>query len=176
MREIGVLMAEHRIIEKMVGLLKAEYLRVEQGGAIDDKFIEQAGNFFINYADKIHHGKEEYILFSYLQNKKLSAEHTSILQRLISDHENGRELVSELIGAKEVLKNNKEEARKIVLTNLQKLINLYPEHIRIEDKKFFMPMSKYFSIKEKEEIANKFKQFTADLNKEKYEKLVVGAM
>ena len=73
MMPIGPLMIEHRLIERMIALLKKESARIRSTGQVNVEFILSAVDFIRTYADHCHHGKEENILFRDLKKKKLSA-------------------------------------------------------------------------------------------------------
>ena len=82
MMPIGPLMIEHRLIERMVDLLKKEFHTISETQVIDTSFIEEAIDFFKVYADRCHHGKEEDILFRDLSKKDLSPEHKVMMDEL----------------------------------------------------------------------------------------------
>ena len=63
MKPIGPLMWEHRLIERMVKLLKKELIKIKEIDKVDTNFILIVVDFFRTYADRTHHGKEEDILF-----------------------------------------------------------------------------------------------------------------
>ena len=63
MLPIAPLMIEHRLIEKMIVVIRKEIDRYESEGNINPEFIDAAVDFIHVYADKCHHGKEEDILF-----------------------------------------------------------------------------------------------------------------
>ncbi len=63
MLPIAPLMIEHRLIERMIRLMDSEAGRIRQGGLPNTDFINAAIDFIKIYADKLHHGKEEDILF-----------------------------------------------------------------------------------------------------------------
>ena len=69
MRPIGPLMREHRLIERMVALMRAETEKISRTGEARPDFITSAVDFFRTYADRTHHGKEEDILFRDLAKK-----------------------------------------------------------------------------------------------------------
>ena len=82
MLPIGPLMIEHRLIEKMIRLMDREIVRIRENitvspqfAFVDSRFIDAAVDFIRTYADQVHHGKEEDILFAALQEKPLSPEH-----------------------------------------------------------------------------------------------------
>jgi hemerythrin-like domain-containing protein len=72
MLPIGPLMWEHRLIERMIKLIKAEYVTIEKTKKLDLNFIVVTTDFLRTYADRCHHGKEEEILFRELARKNLS--------------------------------------------------------------------------------------------------------
>ena len=82
MLPIGPLMIEHRLIERMIRLMGREVARIRENMAysrdfafVDAKVIDTAVDFMRTYADQVHHGKEEKILFAALEAKPLAAEH-----------------------------------------------------------------------------------------------------
>ena len=83
MKPIGPLMWEHRLIERMVALLRGEIERVTTQREVDIFLVEQAVDFFRTYADRTHHGKEEEILFRDLAGKELSPAHQAVMDELI---------------------------------------------------------------------------------------------
>lgn len=59
MMPIGLLMIEHRLIEKVIILMEKDVLRAEDGGEIDSDLIQDFTHFIRFYADQCHHGKYE---------------------------------------------------------------------------------------------------------------------
>ena len=55
---------------------------------------------------------------------------------------------------------------------LKLLADLYPEHIRKEDKDFFIPSMSYFTDEEKDKMLESFNEFDRNLIHEKYKSLV----
>ena len=174
MMPIGPLMIEHRVIERMIKLIEIEVQSISKNSRPDISFIEDACDFLKTYADKCHHGKEENILFDKLKDKNLSEEHKEILNQLINEHKFARKTTSELITAnqkyKEGLKDNLTDIHK----HLKTLTGFYPEHIKKEDKVFFIPSMSYFTDKEKDEMLGSFWEFDRNLIHEKYRSLVTG--
>lgn len=79
MKPIGILMWEHRLIERVIGLFPEHVARIGRTGTVDTFFIENAVDFIRTYADRTHHGKEEDILFRQLEGKNMSPEHRKIM-------------------------------------------------------------------------------------------------
>jgi hemerythrin-like domain-containing protein len=87
MQPIGILMKEHRLIERMIRLLEKELQESKKNLKIDTEFMTIVIDFFITYADKTHHRKEEDILFNALARKPLPHDLKVILNQLIKDHQ-----------------------------------------------------------------------------------------
>lgn len=176
MLPIGPMMKEHRKIERMVALItdEAERLAEDESGEPDPEFIEAALLFMREYADGCHHGKEEDILFVALEECDISDEHQQIMERLLSDHEHGRELSAELERATERYVAGADEAREEIVEALQGLAELYPDHIATEDDNFFIPVMEYFTDEEKEEMMDEMWNFDHELLSEVYESCITN--
>ena len=167
MQPIGLLMREHRIIERMVENLRVETEKIRLR-KLDPVFIDQAIDFFKTYADRTHHGKEEDILFSSLQAKSLKPEHRAIMDELVSEHVYARKTVGELLNSKDRYIQGDEDALLEVEEKLHRLIELYPAHIEKEDRRFFYPVMEYFSPEEQEKMLQEFYVFDRNMIHEKY--------
>jgi hemerythrin-like domain-containing protein len=72
MQARGPLMMEHRLIERFLSVIKGVSAKIESKQKIDPVFVDIAVDFIRVYADRMHHGKEEDILFRELNNKPLA--------------------------------------------------------------------------------------------------------
>jgi hemerythrin-like domain-containing protein len=174
MMPVGYLMIEHRLIERMVKLIIKEHEAVKGGRNPNLCFLGAAVDFFKAYADKGHHGKEEDILFSDLAKKPMTAEHKKIMEGLLQDHVLGRKLVGQLANAHTAYGRGKKEALADIRSALKGLKELYPNHIEKEDKRFFLPVMKYLTPGEQEEMLAKFREFDRKLFHENARRLVEG--
>jgi len=174
MMPIGPLMIEHRLIERMIKLMEIEIHNIGKNSKPDVSFIENACDFLKTYADRCHHGKEEDILFSKLKDKDLSEEHKEILNQLINEHKFARKTTSELVTANQKYKDGLKDNLTDIHKHLKTLTGFYPEHIKKEDKVFFIPSMSYFTDKEKDEMLGSFWEFDRNLIHEKYGSLVAG--
>src|SRR5450830_1177313 len=99
MKPIGPMMREHRLIERMLALLKQELGTIDARQKVDPVFIETVVDFFKTYADRTHHGKEEEIYFRDLARKSISAENRRIMEELVEEHIYARGQVAALLDA-----------------------------------------------------------------------------
>jgi len=175
MKPIGPLMREHRLIERMIGLLKAEMPRInEDKTSVDFPFLNLAVDFFRTYADRTHHGKEEDILFKALAKKQLSAEHQKVMDELVAEHALARRMVGGLISTIDNIKRSGPGSLEGINEYLKQLVALYPKHIEKEDKHFFYPVMEYFTKKEQDALLQEFWEFDKNMIHEKYRKTVEG--
>jgi hemerythrin-like domain-containing protein len=173
MKPRGPLMAEHRLIEEMIEIIKKESSKIRATNNADPLFIDTAVDFIRIYADKTHHGKEEDILFRECAKKKMSEKDTKVMNELIEEHKFGRKTVGELIEAKENYVKEKDSL-KTILEKLDTLVDFYPKHIEKEDKNFFPDAEKYFTEDERQKMLKEFWEFDKKMIHEKYKMVVEG--
>ncbi len=131
---IGPLMIEHRLIERMIEVLRIETGKAASQRTVDPVVVDSAVDFIRTYADRTHHGKEEDILFRDLDQKGLSSEDRKVMEELVHEHTNARRMVRELVEAQERYLGGDAGAVEVVVARLQALVGLYPGHIRLERK------------------------------------------
>jgi hemerythrin-like domain-containing protein len=99
MQARGPLMIEHRLIERMLSVIKNVLGKIESENEVDPIFVDIAVDFIRIYADRTHHGKEEDILFRELNKKTLTSEDSQIMKELTEEHVFGRQTTKALIEA-----------------------------------------------------------------------------
>ena len=168
MKPIGPLMWEHRLIEQMVNLLRAEIDRITNRKTVNVILVEQAVDFFRTYADRTHHGKEEDILFRELDKRPLSSTDRRVMAELVQEHVFGRQTTRALVAANTRYRNGDDAALAEVAQHLQTLAEFYPKHIAKEDKVFFPAARAYFSEEEDQAMLAEFWEFDRQMIHEKY--------
>jgi hemerythrin-like domain-containing protein len=172
LKPIGPMMREHRLIERMLGLMDRQLERIKAGQDADPVLIETAVDFFRTYADRTHHGKEEEIYFRDLAKKDISDEHRTIMNDLIEEHAYARGEVRALLASNQRHASGEPGEVEEIVGHLEKLVNFYPGHIEKEDKHFFFPTQEYFSKEEDEAMLQEFEDFDARMIHEKYTAVV----
>ena len=168
MLPVGPLMIEHRLIERMIKVMKQKLAEMDAAQAVDPVFVDTAVDFLRTYADRCHHGKEEDILFRELAQKPLSPDLKGILDELIAEHQQARRLVGHMLEAKERWLRGEKGALTAVLQPMGKLVEFYPDHIAKEDKRLFLPCMEYFGPKEREALLQEGHEFDRKLIHERY--------
>ncbi|MFP4384268.1 MAG: hemerythrin domain-containing protein [Spirochaetia bacterium] len=171
MKPRGPLMIEHRLIEKMLNLTGREIQRIKEDRDVDSVFIDTIVDFIRTYADRTHHGKEEDILFEALEEKEISDDDDRVMKELVNEHVQARNVVGQLVDAKEAYVDGDKESINTVTEKLSWLIDFYPKHIVKEDEKFFPDTEKYFTDKELDDMLEEFWDFDRQMIHEKYNKL-----
>jgi hemerythrin-like domain-containing protein len=172
MMPVGPLMKEHRVIERMIDPLRRESSRIAETRRVDPTFIDTVVDFIRTYVDRTHHGKEEDILFRDLAEKNLSEEERQLMEKLISEHVLARKTVGQLVEAKGRYLEGDAHAVDTVLEKLDVLVNLYPDHIEKEDKRFFLPVMQYLSQPEQDDMLQEMWEFDRGMIHEKYRSVV----
>ena len=172
MELIGALMQEHRLIERVVRLMQEEMERVNRGEEPDLGLIGSFIEFIHSYADLVHHGKEEDILFKSLAEKPLTPEHRNIMNGLIADHESSRNSVATLLSAKNAYAAGNPGVKSEIVSRLNNLVKLYPGHIATEDKQFFFPTLEYFTRQERDSLLLQGREFDRKFIHDQYRLMV----
>jgi hemerythrin-like domain-containing protein len=165
---IGPLMIEHRLIERVIEVLRIESGKMAEEKEVDPMFIDTAVDFIRTYADRTHHGKEENILFRDLAKKDLSPEDRRVMEELVSEHVYARKTVGELVSAKERYLEGHTDAFETIVEKLEALVSLYPGHIEKEDKVFFPASMEYLSPSERDAMLDEMWKFDKGMIHEKY--------
>ncbi|MEW5895908.1 MAG: hemerythrin domain-containing protein [Candidatus Omnitrophota bacterium] len=171
---VGLLMKEHRLIEKMVRVIDGKIKEYKGSGRPDGFFINGVVDFFKVYADKNHHGKEEEILFARLENRDITLQHRAIMQNLLRDHVQSRKIVGKIRELNAGIFKNSPQAIDEVIAHLQTLASLYTNHIDVEDNHFFLPVMGYFSKVEQEKMIEDFIDFDRQFVHNHYRDFVSG--
>jgi len=174
MQARGPLMIEHRLIERMISVIKDALLQIEVTHRTDPVFIDIAVDFIRIYADRTHHGKEEDILFRELSKRSVSAEDKNVMEELIEEHIFGRQTTKALVEANTRYRNGDESALADISSKLQTLVEFYPKHIEKEDKIFFPASRVYFTDQEDQALLAEFWEFDRKMIHEKYKSVVEG--
>jgi hemerythrin-like domain-containing protein len=166
------LMIEHRLIERMIGIIKGTLSQIEKKEKVDPVFVDTTVDFIRTYADRTHHGKEEDILFRDLKKRELSEEDERLMNVLIEEHVLGRKTTKNLIDANNRYRNGDKSALAEMVSHLSSLADFYPKHIEKEDKIFFPAARRYFSEQEDRAMLYEFWEFDRKMIHEKYTSVV----
>ncbi len=172
MKPIAPLMIEHRLIERLVGVMEDYVASTQASKKVNPAFVDMVCDFFRTYGDRTHHGKEEDILFARLAKKNLSDDHRNILKRLIDEHVQAMKMIANLAQANEKYTRGDEKAGSDILTNLKTITVLYRKHIELEDRHFFIPCLQYFTKEEMDAMLSDMWEYDRSMIHVKYKEVV----
>jgi hemerythrin-like domain-containing protein len=175
MMPIGPLMIEHRLIERMIKVMKRALEDMEEKRKVDPLFVDGSVDFIRTYADRCHHGKEEDILFRELKKKSISQEHARTMEELTEEHRWGRRTTAKLVEANERYRRGDRGALSVIMACVRDLVSFYPKHIEKEDRAFFIPVMDYFTKEEQDALLEEGFLFDRKMIHEKYENAVAKA-
>jgi len=167
-------MIEHRLIERMIAVIKGGLAQIHSSSKVDTLFVDKAVDFIRMYADRTHHGKEEDILFRDLDKRPMSADDRRVMEELIQEHVFGRQTTKALVDANTRYRNGDAAALPEIADKLQTLVEFYPKHIEKEDKVFFPASRAYFTEDEDQAMLMEFWEFDRKMIHEKYIAVVEG--
>ncbi len=170
-----VLKREHRVIERMLNILKVISHRLETGEDVNIETLRGALDFVRMFADRCHHGKEEDILFRTLEGRGVLREGGPIGMMLI-EHDEGRKYVRGMAEALERYEKGDSGASRVFATNTQSYVELLTQHMFMEDNILYTMAESVLGESEKEKLLERFrvaeKERLRDGAYQKYIKLV----
>lgn len=144
-----VLSDEHQNILKVISAIKKECQIIENGREVDKEFFNMAIDFIRNYADKLHHAKEEDILFKSMCQDDV-AMHCNPIDQMLHEHDLGRDYIKKL--EEGLNKNNIKE----ILINARGYAFLLEDHIFKEDNILYPMADQVLSTEKQESIKQEF--------------------
>ncbi|MCY2929241.1 MAG: hemerythrin domain-containing protein [Planctomycetota bacterium] len=172
MQPVELLMAEHRLILKMIGQMRGQSERMELLQSVNAAFVDAALDFLRNYADRCHHAKEESILFHLAAKKPLPGPMRRVMDELTEEHARLRAHVGELAAGRQDNRQGDPDAWRKVVAGLRGLIALCPAHFRKEEEQFFPAAMETLSPPEQQDLIERFHEADRRLIHEHYALLV----
>lgn len=131
-KSIEHMMSEHRRIEQVLGSLATFAEKLQAGVALPREELLKFADFFKNYADRCHHGKEEERLFLLMNRHGFPREYGPV-GVMLAEHTSGRQQVRALAaiggGSGPLTESEKEQ----IVAHANEFISLLLSHIQKED-------------------------------------------
>lgn len=134
MYAIDYLIEEHEQISKFLDRLEEECIKVINEKTIDFDFFKASIEFIREYADGIHHKKEEDILFKYMIEELGLLGEKVIKNGMLVEHQLARSYVFKLGNSLNSYKKTKDDRDILqIIANSMAYVNLLREHIDKEN-------------------------------------------
>lgn len=166
MEVLTKLTQEHDHILQGINCLEMARDALENSKRPSVDFFKIAVIFFTEYADRLHHYKEEYLLFSALASKKDGSVDLEI-GALRYQHELNRQCIKKIKDSLKGYENGSEIAVTTLLENIAVYIAILKRHIHREEKQFFPMAETELSENEKRNLKKQFDDEEAGLNTNK---------
>jgi len=155
MKPTEILSLEHRVIEQVLNCLEKIAERSIAERKLDGDSAHEAIDFFRNFADRCHHGKEEAHLFPAMEAKGFPRE-SGPTGVMIHEHEAGRLHVREMESAiDDAAQGNAKELKKFV-EHAHAYLHLLREHINKEDHCLFSMANQAFTDEDQQHLSELF--------------------
>lgn len=161
MRITEVLTEEHRVIEQVLGCLEEMAAEAQAAGRLDGTAARQAVDFFRNFADRCHHGKEEAHLFPMLESQGVAHEHGPI-GRMLYEHKRGREFLQGAVEAIPGAEAGQPAALARFCTQARQYVSWLRDHIAKEDHVLFPLADRILTARDQQALGNGFARVEAD--------------
>lgn len=137
--------------------------------SVETNHFELVINLIRNFADGLHHAKEEDLLFPLMGEKGFSLENGPVAV-MLHEHEEGRNYVKGASKSVEEFKNGNTRALQSIYDNLSGYAHLLKSHIDKENNILFRMADQVFSNEEQQKLLVQFFDIEgsaeADFNKD----------
>jgi hemerythrin-like domain-containing protein len=152
---IKILRDEHDTILDMLQALDTVALKLESGDPVSLQVLTDFLEFFAMLADRSHHGKEEDLLFPFLEKKGVPRAGGPI-GCMLTEHDEGRAFVKAMRSNAEGCSNGVPAARHAWVQAARGYTNLLRNHIWKENEILFQIADRLLSAEEQTQMAAQF--------------------
>ncbi len=121
----------------------------------DVSHLEEVVDLIRNFADGLHHAKEEKLLFPLMVEKGFSLQQGPIAVMLM-DHEQGRMFVRGMIENIRLYKEGEQSARNLIYENMMGYADLLQNHIAKENNILFRMADNAFTAENQQTLLDQF--------------------
>ncbi len=161
MHPTEVLSQEHRAIELALDILEQLAAQARQTGMVDRGVAQQTLEFLTLFADLMHHGKEEQILFPRMEAHGLPGSHGPIAV-MLNEHDCGRGALGKIRALLSGTDLAGEGVRRFADTAAE-YVELLREHIAKEDGVLFPLGESLLTAEERAAMLARFAQVEVEV-------------
>lgn len=162
---IAELESEHRVIQRVVAGLTALEATVREGHHVEPALLRRIAELLESYADRLHHGKEEALLFPMLEQRGVPAVGCPV-GALIGEHKKGRALRADFVDAIGLFEAGSAGAREQLSASMNALVGLYPDHIWKEDYLLFPLTAKVLTPADLQTLSLRFEALNREFGED----------
>lgn len=151
------LVMEHDLIRKASLITKNFRNEINTKEPIRPRRYWMIVDFWSTYADIVHHGKEEQLLFPTIATKSAASEFIGTIDKLIEEHMYLLAYIVELRRFARPMFTGDRRARERVIECLDKYEQLIQPHMKLEEDELFPASANLLSDLELTKLAKEFK-------------------
>jgi hemerythrin-like domain-containing protein len=155
MKATEILMDEHRVIEKVLGVLERAATLAENGEPLRPGVFLDAADFIRDFADGCHHHKEEGVLFGAMVDAGVPQDGGPIAV-MLAEHEQARQYTGAMREAAEQWASGNDEARSRAARAARDYAALLRQHIAKEDQVLFPLADRVIPAAKHEQLTQAF--------------------
>lgn len=167
MKSIDLMVKEHENVMRIIKVARKLCYKIVKNEDVDYDDFYIIADLIKNYADKIHHGKEEDFLFNRMLDEMGPVAEKLVKHGMLVEHDLGRLYVSDLLEALESYKNGNDEARVDIIGSTISYANLLTRHIEKENNVVYNFAERSLSEETKKEIEENCEKFEKENVEEK---------
>jgi len=161
MKPTEQLTEEHDAIKVMLKVIEKVSQKLEAGEEVNPEHLEFMIDFIRTFADKCHHGKEEDLLFSAMEEVGIPREGGPI-GVMLSEHELGRKYVKGMGDGVASYKKGESKAALQIVENARNYAALLAQHIEKEDNILYPIADMHLSEEKQHELIEEFEKVEKD--------------
>ncbi len=150
-----ILRQEHEAILEMIGSLEAIVKKIEAGETIPGETLDGLTEFFVLFADRSHHGKEEDLLFPMMERKGVPRA-GGPLGCMLVEHDEGRGHIRAMKQSAPGCARGEKAARQQWTSAARGYATLLRNHIWKENEILFQMAERILSSEEQATLAEQF--------------------
>lgn len=155
MRITEILSEEHRVIEQVLECLEQMAAQADASGRLDGVAARQALDFFRNFADRCHHGKEEDELFPRMESRGVAHE-SGPIGRMLYEHDHCRELLQAIADAIPGAEAGQAPLLNRFVDQARRYVAWLRDHIAKEDNVLFPLADRILTMRDQQELGQSF--------------------
>ena len=176
MNAIELMVEEHKIIKRMLAVVRKISIKVLNHEEVDYNDFYKVIDFVRNYADKHHHSKEELILFKRMGEILGERIANGPIMGMLTEHDLGRLFIGNLEAAVQKFQAGDNDSRVDIIANAIAYTDLLNRHIDKEDTAIYTFAQRSLTKEQLEEIdlqcKNVENEATNNSLQDKYAKLL----
>lgn len=149
MKSIDNMVYEHENVRRMLKVIRKISYQVLINGDYDISDFPRIIDFVRTYTDKLHHGKEEDILFATMNKELEKLAKSGAITGMLIEHDNGRLYMANLEKGVHKLLEGDDEARLDIIANAICYADLLDRHIEKENTVMYKFAERQLSVESK---------------------------